>query len=399
MLGRYSTFYATILSGIILGGSALSSSAYAQSGLLVNDRFSNLFIHDLAPSEPENQNSSPDNASPVLDRMETALSESVDGIATIEEVSGRLNNFFRRHVSALSEKTRSFIADNTQGINIVETPLTRSSGQLSKLMQTIETGEYGSALPEEFGGPQGFSLLRLMNYYTCVGAIIASIANDKVVINLKEKPVTFTLNGKPYRPNQVVVLDGVICEDPLYGKINSRTWKYDETTGSGGFDLNGMIINRYTPVIKGGSLFFKSQPGSVYDWRIRVEESYVESILSVGPRRYDGTDPFIPVVSGTELPPLPKQMFDTDPGNPDTVWSRGLTHRLYANGKGIKIIRVFERGVGLLGPEHPWLQESENSCIDILFKDYFPTDFSNFPTEQEGWCLGRCKKPMIANSR
>lgn len=399
MVGRYSTFFATILGGIVLGCSVLSSNVFAQPGLLVNDRFGNLFIHDLAPTEPDDQNSSPDNASPVLDRMETALSEAVDGIATKKEIADRLNNFFRRHVSALSEKTLAFIEDNTQGIDIVEVPLTRSTKQLASLMQTIETGEYGSALPEEFGGPQGFSLLRLMNYYSCVGAIIAAIKNDNVVINLKEKPVTFTLNGKPYQTNQVVVLDGIVCEDPLYGKINSRSWKYDKSSGSGGFDLNGMIINRYTPVIKGGSLYFKSLPGSVYDWRIRVEEAYVESILSIGPRRYDGTDPFIPVVAGTELPPLPKQMFDTDPRNPDSVWSRGLTHRLYANGKGIKIIRVRERGVGLLDDEHPWLQESENSCIDILFKDYFPTDFSDFPTEQEGWCLGRCKKPMIANSR
>ncbi len=399
MVGRFFNYVTAILGSIFLCLIMVCNTAFAQPGFLVNDRFGNLFVHDLAPKEPDDQNNSPDNQAPVLDRMELAFAEVVDGVATKEFMARRLNNFFRRHVSALSEKTLAFIEENTQGINIVEAPLTRTSEQLAELMQTIETGEYGSDIPVDFAGPQGFSLLRLMNYYTCIGSIIAAIDNDEVEINLRAKPVTFRLNGKPYQPNVVVVLDGVVCEDPLYGKINSRSWKYDQSSGSGAFDLNGMIINRYTPVIKGGSLFFKSLPGSVYDWKIEIEESYVEAILSVGRRRYDGTDPFVPVVPGTDLPPLPKQMFDTDPRNPDTVWSRGLTHRLYANGKGIQIIRVRERGVGFLDPGHPWLQESDNSCVDILFKDYFPTDSSDFPTEQEGWCLGRCKKPMIANSR
>jgi hypothetical protein len=113
-------------------------------------------------------------------------------------------------------------------------------------------------------------------------------------------------------------------------------------------------------------------------------------------------------------PDLPNVMFPApalDPNDSRSIWCRCLDHKLYAEGKDIKIEQVYrqvtnypsnssDEDFNLLDKDDPMInalyyESTPDSCVDIMFKGYPP--LVNLP-EQREYCLGRCKDPAIVNT-
>ena len=236
-----------------------------------------------------------------------------------------------------------------------------------------------------------------------------------------------------------------ICEVPRLGKI--RAWQFDPDTRSGRLFVDDMKVDRYTfrydrteGVLKATLLEQWS-----YDWTIEVAKKGYTLAKRLNQRDFlarlqtdANADPFVDVnpSGSTTRPALPAGAKDFL--NPDSIWGRGLTGRLFAQGTDIAIKSVTGKryamktledagataifntaytaidgkeylrgdvveGNVVLDPNNAMLQISKDSCIDIMFAlpsdGTFPTTIEEFPESQSGWCMGRCSSPLVANSR
>ena len=235
-----------------------------------------------------------------------------------------------------------------------------------------------------------------------------------------------------------------ICEVPRLGKI--RAWQFDPDARSGSLFVDDMKVDRYTfryddteGIVKATLIEQWS-----YCWAIEIaKEGYTlakrdtQRDFLARLQNDPNADPFVNVdpPGSSNRPALPAEAKDFL--NPDSIWGRGLTGRLFAQGTDIAIKSVtgkryamktvaqagatavfdtiytaldgqeylrdhiFEGNV-VFGPNHSMLKISEDSCIDIMFaltpSGEFPTAIGEFPDTQRGWCMGRCS-PLIANSR
>ena len=236
-----------------------------------------------------------------------------------------------------------------------------------------------------------------------------------------------------------------VCEVPRLGKI--RAWQFDPETRSGSLFVDDMKVDRYTfrydrteGVLKATLIEQWS-----YDWTIEVGKKGYTLAKRLNQREFmarlqtdANADPFVDVnpSGSTTRPALPAGAKDFL--NPDSIWGRGLTGRLFAQGTDIAIKSVTGKryamktledagatenlntaytaidgkeylrgdvleGNVVLDSNHAMLQISKDSCIDIMFAlpsdGTFPTTIKEFPESQSGWCMGRCSSPLIANSR
>ncbi|MFK7859703.1 MAG: hypothetical protein AB8B64_12820 [Granulosicoccus sp.] len=236
---------------------------------------------------------------------------------------------------------------------------------------------------------------------------------------------------------------GVLCERPGLGKISQ--WSFNPKSGVGFIRIDDMKVDRYRLGFDGNKLTYRLEEQSSYTWNISiVEPGYDEaermSLDSYKSATSNGevVDPFITTTQRTpgnlQHPSLPEKA--KDPANTeDSIWARGLNRRLTAYGSAIKIESITEKRFAmvaydkaLLGDDaslplyidalddyyvrgqvltdtytltgnHPYLQTSKESCIDIMFADIFPRHIAEFPGDQTGWCLGRCSHPVIENSK
>lgn len=236
-----------------------------------------------------------------------------------------------------------------------------------------------------------------------------------------------------------------ICEVPRLGKI--RSWQFDPDTKSGSLFVDDMKVDRYTFRYDDAEGVVKSTliEQWSYDWEIEIAENGYTLSKRDSQREYlnrlqsdPDADPFVDVEQpgNPNRPALPAEAKDFL--NPDSIWGRGLTGRLFAQGKAIAIksvtgkryamktlsnagaTAVFDtvytaidgteylrdhviEGNVVFSPTHALLKISEDSCIDIMFalspNGNFPETIQDFPESQRGWCMGRCNSPLIANSR
>lgn len=242
------------------------------------------------------------------------------------------------------------------------------------------------------------------------------------------------------------------CERPDYGKISD--WHYNETTADGSFHVDDMKIDVYRLNLNSdNTIKYELVRQWSYYWQVAIESSnelpgyyqaqrmklsdYQSAVAldpDVDPFVWAGTSPSNRAGS-INLPSLPAAA--KDPNNPEGggIWKRDLTHRLFAHGHAIKVLKIERRlynmrpaisgdvnlyedpvsksefvrdgeivGLETLDAEHPYMQPSTESCVDIMLniKDgKFPVTIHDHPfsADQTGWCLGRCTKPVIQNSR
>lgn len=235
------------------------------------------------------------------------------------------------------------------------------------------------------------------------------------------------------------------CEVARLGKI--RSWQFDASHLSGTLFVDDMKVDiykfRYDETA--GTLKTKLIEQWSYDWSIEVLRGGYTQAKRQSQREYlarlqsdPNADPFVDLIQPDKpgRPALPAEAKDFV--NPDSIWGRGLTGRLFAAGKNIVIKSVTGKryamqtlseagatadddtvytaidggqyfrdhvveGNVVFGPDHAMLQISEESCIDIMFAlsptGDFPTTIDEFPPSQRGWCMGRCTSPLIVNSR
>ena len=97
--------------------------------------------------------------------------------------------------------------------------------------------------------------------------------------------------------------------------------------------------------------------------------------------------------------PLEFPSHSLDPDDGRSIWCRCLDHKLYAEKDDFVVRSVYRRLSGvpkleLLPPEHAYYHNSDDSCIDLMFKGFPPATLP----EQKEYCLGRCPHPMIVNT-
>ena len=247
--------------------------------------------------------------------------------------------------------------------------------------------------------------------------------------------------------NEEIAESDILCERPDYGKIND--WHYYEKDGSGSFHLDDMKVDLYELSLNSDNkIEYKLVKQWSYNWQISIESSGYFQAKRMDLADYElakdsdpDVDPFEWIssapISSVNLPSLPASAKNVPDG---AIWPgplpdfRDLNHRLFANGLSIKVDKVegtlykmrpavadevnrhedpiskkdfvrdgIEKELMTLAPEHPYLQPSTDSCIDIMLnlKGSFPVTINDHPfnTDQKGWCLGRCTKPVIQNSR
>lgn len=255
--------------------------------------------------------------------------------------------------------------------------------------------------------------------------------------------VTQTIDGTAQVDNDGYTLQR--CEVPRLGKI--RQWQFDENDLSGSLFVDDMKVDSYVFRYDDaeGIVKTKLMEQWSYDWLIEVSSGGYTQSKRDSQRDYlmrlqsdPNADPFVDVIqSGTSVrPALPAEAKDFI--NPDSIWGRGLTGRLFASGSDIVIKSVTGKNYAMktlseagatadvdtiysaidgvqyfrdhviegnvvFGPDHAMLQISDESCIDIMFAlspaGEFPKTIGDFPPSQRGWCMGRCQSPLIANSR
>lgn len=234
----------------------------------------------------------------------------------------------------------------------------------------------------------------------------------------------------------------ILCERSGLGKINQ--WSYNRTTGVGFIRIDDMKVDRYKISFADGNVVYDLVEQSSYTWHITIDSPGYDEAKRMPQSEYismtsggNVVDPFITTVQRTPPPPrhpsLPEE--DKDVNNTsDSIWARGLDHRLTAHGASIKIESVTEKRYAMspfdestlgddaslrlyidftgkyykrdqvlaqtyaLDANHPYLQTSDRSCIDIMFAGIYPRHRIEFPLNQTGWCMGRCAHPVVVNS-
>lgn len=133
-----------------------------------------------------------------------------------------------------------------------------------------------------------------------------------------------------------------------------------------------------------------------YFWAIAVRPETFEVVprCDINPDDPNGCDdngnaPFLDTLA------LPAKRLDPNDPEKDSIWQRGLDHKLWAEGTGIVVVGVIRNGVLLSPDHHPLYVSNEDSCIDLMFAGYPPV--SELPP-QPGYCLGRCAHPEVVNT-
>lgn len=307
-----------------------------------------------------------------------------------------------------------------------------ASNSFLRIQSALNILEYGNIpknligdLPEEVKGMAGYSLSSALRYGACLELVNQTIAGTAVLDdegNTKE-----------------------ICAVPRLGKI--RSWAYDKNNQSGSLFVEDMKVDRYTFQYDNAEGIVKTNfiEQWSYDWEVKITSKGYKQAIRTSQREYltrlqsdPNADPFVDVIQpdDPDRPALPAEAKDFL--NPDSIWGRGLTGRLFAKGSDIVISSVTGTRYGMkpladAGPaaaletvytsidgtdhirdyiiegnvvleqDHPLRQVSDESCVDIMFAllppDEFPQTIDDFPPTQRGWCMGRCKSPLIANSR
>jgi hypothetical protein len=79
--------------------------------------------------------------------------------------------------------------------------------------------------------------------------------------------------------------------------------------------------------------------------------------------------------------------------------ARGLDHKLFAQGPGIRVRHVYkirdDGSIKRLSNNHPYYASTLDSCIDLMFAGKPPA--IRLPP-QIGYCLGRCAQPAVVNT-
>jgi hypothetical protein len=159
--------------------------------------------------------------------------------------------------------------------------------------------------------------------------------------------------------------------------------------------IKGKIRHYYfNDTLKSGCLEVDTVVGTdCYSWSIAVLPGTFEVVKRDESARPDPGNPAAPLrqpFPGTL--DLPEEALKPD--NPQGIWQRGLNHKLWARGKGIKVLGIIKNDV-LLSPEDPLYVSNDDSCIDLMFACSPPE--SVLPP-QRAYCLGRCEHPAVVNT-
>jgi hypothetical protein len=88
-----------------------------------------------------------------------------------------------------------------------------------------------------------------------------------------------------------------------------------------------------------------------------------------------------------------------DPPKLADIAQRGLDHKLFAQGPGIRVRDVYKIGddgsIQRYPDNHPYYASTLDSCIDLMFAGEPPAIYL---PPQPGYCLGRCAQPAVVNS-
>jgi hypothetical protein len=83
----------------------------------------------------------------------------------------------------------------------------------------------------------------------------------------------------------------------------------------------------------------------------------------------------------------------------DDIADRGLDHKLFAQGPGIRVRHVYkildDGSIQRLPNNHPYYASTLDSCIDLMFAGKPPAIYL---PPQRSYCLGRCAQPAVVNS-
>jgi len=251
------------------------------------------------------------------------------------------------------------------------------------------------------------------------------------------------VQGKAFVPSPSTGIQSVHCEIPRTGDITG--WRFNKTPGPS--ISTGRLVVSDMKLVEQFSYDWTisiGQPG--YDVSLRrpkflyreaiINEPNIDPFYPANPKR---TPPYV------KHPSLPKHAKDTSVSNADSIWSRGLDLRVFAQGENIvvnsvietqfdvvsasspnlsqldlvqndsggakeyfdifdnKYFRIQSKKITKLDKNHAYLASSKASCIDVMFATNnsfkVPRTRADFPSTQEGWCLGRCSHPVIANSK
>jgi hypothetical protein len=102
--------------------------------------------------------------------------------------------------------------------------------------------------------------------------------------------------------------------------------------------------------------------------------------------------------SGDPNNPFPNTV-TFDPAKLPEIAKRGLDHKLFAQGPGIRVRHVYKiRNDGSIQRypnNHVFYASTVDSCIDLMFAGEPPAIYL---PPQRGYCLGRCAQPAVVNS-
>lgn len=273
-------------------------------------------------------------------------------------------------------------------------------------------------LTDDFKGMSLFSVLSALHYAVC--------------LDLEKEVIETQGSNEPT----------ILCARPGLGNINQ--WSYNRNTGEGFIRIDDMKVDYYKINFADGNVVYDLVEQSSYSWHITIGSPGYDEAKRMTQSDYismtaggDVVDPFITTVQRTPPPPrqpsLPDEAKDVD-NTVNSIWSRGLDLRLTAHGASIEIESITEKRYAMspfdentlgddaslplyidftgkyykrgqvlaetyaLDANHPYLQTSDKSCIDILFAGNYPRHRIEFPPNQTGWCMGRCSHPVIVNS-
>jgi hypothetical protein len=102
--------------------------------------------------------------------------------------------------------------------------------------------------------------------------------------------------------------------------------------------------------------------------------------------------------SGDPKNPFPNTVA-FDQSKLDDIAQRGLDHKLFAQGPGIRVRHVYkirdDGSIQRYPNNHVYYASTVDSCIDLMFAGKPPAIYL---PPQPGYCLGRCAHPAVVNS-
>ena len=166
---------------------------------------------------------------------------------------------------------------------------------------------------------------------------------------------------------------------PLYPEMHG----YNVSYGSGHLAVETLVEDYQTiDDLNGGN----TKTRILLHWHIEVCSKGFRIFTRQGDAESAPFDPFPHTV------PFPDAA--TNPANKNSVWCRGLDHKLYAEGDKIVVKDVFRQincgRVTRLKSSNQLYKITPESCIDLMFRGY--PSATELPSGG-GYCLGRCPSP------